>query len=309
MTKAKIYFYKEGNECLTLSGGWVVGRSTSAAGSQTKNADHIYIEAKGVSDNDRSFRTTNKIDTTKFSNIYVEWKNTGLNAASNETNISFATAENGFSWVDVLVIKTITSSFSKRITKVPIEISGDVTEGYLRLGAVFRHNASPSRSSQVYMYNVWLETIEDLIQISSQTKDNIKININDFGLLNIISVEVLINSILSETYVDDNSHINYSIDKSLLVPGCNKINIRVTYTQGDDIVEVLDEVLDYENIIPPLLPQNPMYDTIEKIKSINDIRKIEKSMLKDILTSKDIVVTEEDNIFDLINKIRELLGI
>lgn len=309
MVKAKIYFYKEGNECLTLSGGWVVGRNTSAAGSQTKNADHIYIEAKGVSDNDRSFRTTNKIDTTKFSNIYVEWKNTGLNAASNETNISFATAENGFSWVDVLVIKTITGSFSKRITKVPIEISGDVTEGYLRLGAIFRHNASPSRSSQVYMYNVWLETIEDLIQISSQTKDNIEININDFGLLNIISVEVLINSILSETYVDDNSHINYSIDKSLLVPGCNKINIRVTYTQGDDIVEVLDEVLDYENIIPPLLPQNPMYDTIEKIKSINDIRKIEKSMLKDILTSKDIVVTEEDNIFDLINKIRELLGI
>lgn len=309
MTKAKIYFYKEGNECLTLSGGWVVGRNTSAAGSQTKNADHIYIEAMGVSDNDRSFRTTNKIDTTKFSNIHVEWKNTGLNAASNETNISFATAENGFSWVDVLVIKTITGSFSKRITKVPIEISGDVTEGYLRLGAVFRHNASPSRSSQVYMYNVWLETIEDLIQISSQTKDNIEININDFGLLNIISVEVLINSILSETYVDDNSHINYSIDKSLLVPGCNKINIRVTYTQGDDIVEVLDEVLDYENIIPPLLPQNPMYDTIEKIKSINDIRKIEKSMLKDILTSKDIVVTEEDNIFDLINKIRELLGI
>ena len=309
MTKAKIYFYKEGNECLTLSGGWVVGRNTSAAGSQTKNADHIYIEAMGVSDNDRSFRTTNKIDTTKFSNIYVEWKNTGLNAASNETNISFTTAENGFSWVDVLVIKTITGSFSKRITNVPIEISGDVTEGYLRLGAVFRHNASPSRSSQVYMYNVWLETIEDLIQISSQTKDNIEININDFGLLNIISVEVLINSILSETYVDDNSHINYSIDKSLLVPGCNKITIRVTYTQGDDIVEVLDEVLDYENIIPPLLPQNPMYDTIEKIKSINDIRKIEKSMLKDILTSKDIVVTEEDNIFDLINKIRELLGI
>lgn len=308
MAKAKIYFYKEGNECLTLSGGWVVGRSTSASGSQTKNDDHIYIETMGVSDNDRSFRTTNKIDITKFSNIFVEWKNTGLNTTSTETNISITTAENGFSWVDVLVIKTITNSFSKRITNVPITYE-DVTEGYLRFGANFRHNASPSRSSQAFMYNVWLESVEDLIDVTSQTDDVIEADINDLGILDIISVEVLVNGIISETYIDDFSHINYSIDKSLLVPGYNKITIRVTHSQGDEIVEITDEVIEYENNLPSLLPQNPIYDTIEKIRTINDIRKVEKIMLKDILTSSGVEVSEEDNISNLIDKIRQLLGL
>lgn len=50
---------------------------------------------------------------------------------------------------------------------------------------------------------------------------------------------------------------------------------KVAHSQGDEIIETTDEVLTYENNLPSLLPQNPMYVTIEKIRTINDIRKVE----------------------------------
>ena len=84
---------------------------------------------------------------------------------------------------------------------------------------------------------------------------------------------------------------------------------KVAHSQGDEIIETTDEVLTYENNLPSLLPQNPMYVTIEKIRTINDIRKVEKFMLKDMLTSSGVEVTEEDNMSDLIDKIRQLLGV
>lgn len=84
---------------------------------------------------------------------------------------------------------------------------------------------------------------------------------------------------------------------------------KVTHSQGDEIIETTDEVLTYENNLPSLLPQNPMYDTIEKIRTINDIRKVENFMLKDMLTSSGVEVSEEDNMSDLIDKIRQLLSV
>ena len=84
---------------------------------------------------------------------------------------------------------------------------------------------------------------------------------------------------------------------------------KVTLSQDDEIIETTDEVLTYENNSPSLLPQNPMYDTIEKIRTINDIRKVENFMLKDMLTSSGVEVSEEDNMSDLIDKIRQLLSV
>ena len=75
-TEDKTYLYKEGNEYTSITGGWNgFVLSGHYNGRFTKNTDNLLMYYSSVTYTESGFQTKNKIDFSKFSNIYVRYKN------------------------------------------------------------------------------------------------------------------------------------------------------------------------------------------------------------------------------------------
>lgn len=70
----QVYFYNESVEDVA----WVVGYS-SGTGAQSKEADHLYLEAAKANNCDRTYVTNVSIDLTPYSYLLVEWDSNGTN--------------------------------------------------------------------------------------------------------------------------------------------------------------------------------------------------------------------------------------
>lgn len=140
------------------------------------------------------------------------------------------------------------------------------------------------------------------INKTNQTDTNIEFNIEKLGQETINKVEVLVNGTVSETYTDSYDNINYLIDTELCVLGNNDITIRVTF---DDIyTEELS--LTHKVTVDELPLETPLLDTVERVKLLTKSKQYEKDILSSILTSKNVEVTEEDKMSDLIGKVNML---
>lgn len=142
------------------------------------------------------------------------------------------------------------------------------------------------------------------INKTNQTDTNIEFNIEKLGQETINKVEVLVNGTVSETYIDNYDSVNYLIDTELCVLGNNYITIRVAY--DDNYTE--EEVITYKYAVTPLPQETPLLDTVERVKLLTELKQNEKTMLSSILTSKNVEVSEEDKMSDLIDKV-DLLGV
>lgn len=142
------------------------------------------------------------------------------------------------------------------------------------------------------------------INVTNKTYNQIDFNVTKLGQETINKVEILVNGTVSETYTDSYDSINYLIDEELCVIGENNIAIRVTF---DDIYT--EELLLTHNITVDELPlETPLLDTVERVKLLTKSKQNEKNMLSNILTSKNVEVSEEDKMSDLIGKV-DLLDI
>lgn len=137
------------------------------------------------------------------------------------------------------------------------------------------------------------------INKTNQTDTNIEFNIEKLGQETINKVEVLVNGTVSKTYTNSYNNIDYLIDKSLCAIGKNNITIRVTY--DDTYTEEL--LLTHKVAIDKLPLETPLLDTVERVKLLTKSKQNEKNMLSNILTSKNVEVTEEDKMSDLIGKV------
>ena len=137
------------------------------------------------------------------------------------------------------------------------------------------------------------------INKTNQTDTNIEFNIEKLGSETINKVEVLVNNIVSETYTDNYDNINYLIDTELCMIGNNDITIRVTY--NDTYTEELS--LNHNVTVDELPLETPLLDTVERVKLLTKLKQVEKTMLSSILTSKNVEVSEEDKMSDLIDKV------
>lgn len=93
----KIYYYADGDEKNSLTGGWIAGYIVGT-GNQTKNTDHLYLESIGESSY-QTYVTGNKIDFTNVKYLYIlaDVKTTGIsmldiNLCSNINGASDCTA-------------------------------------------------------------------------------------------------------------------------------------------------------------------------------------------------------------------------
>ena len=141
------------------------------------------------------------------------------------------------------------------------------------------------------------------INVTNKTFSQIDFNVSKLGQETINKVEVLVNNIVSETYTDNFDNLTYNIDNSLCAIGNNKITIRVTY--DDNYVE--EEVLTHTVTVNNLPTSSSLKDVIDRQELLNNSIEIQKNNLKSILESKNVEVTEEDKMSDLIDKV-DLLG-
>lgn len=141
------------------------------------------------------------------------------------------------------------------------------------------------------------------INVTNQTNTNIDFNISKLGRETINKVEVLQNNIVKETYTDNFDNLTYNIDSSLCVIGNNKITIRVTY--DDNYVE--EEVLTHTVTVNNLPTSSSLKDVIDRQELLNNSIEVQKNNLKNILISKNVEVSEEENkLSSLIDKVNEL---
>lgn len=142
-----------------------------------------------------------------------------------------------------------------------------------------------------------------IINKTKQTDTNIEFSVTKLGQEVINKVEVLQDNVVSETYTDNYGKLSYTVDKELCVIGNNDITIRVTY--DDNYTE--EKVITYKQVAPPLPQETPLLDTVERVKLLTELKQTEKDTLSSILTSKNVEVSEEDKMSDLIGKV-DLLG-
>ncbi len=68
----RIYYYNEGAEFASITGGWVTGYS-NGTGSQSKETNHLYMQVSSGVNWQRTYITDIKVDVTNISKLYVDW--------------------------------------------------------------------------------------------------------------------------------------------------------------------------------------------------------------------------------------------
>ena len=299
MAKAKIYLYKEGNECVSLTGGWVKQDVTNRIPVTLGNIDgKLYLNSSG--NKIGVMRCNDQFNFNKFSSLTFDLKCIIATSQYTRTDIGI--------WDSIPIYQTseATSIIGEKITisrprqTSTYEING-IENGYIGFwGNCYTNN-------ETSIYNVFLETKENVITINSQENDNITFNTSDLGLVTITKIDVLVNGVVSKTYTDEYSNLSYTVDKSLCYIGNNNIEIRVTYSQGDDITETVSEYLTYAHTVENLPTSSNLIQVFDRQELLNNALKSQRNSLKNILKSKNVEVTEEDKMSILIDKV-DLLG-
>jgi len=133
------YLYNEGDECVSLTGGWIVYKDYYASGSQ-KNATNIRLYWSGGSNiGSSNTYTSNAIDVTNYSKLVIRWvcdaiyspnRYYGWALGDKSTSTDLASGKTTFAEV------TSTYDISSLTSIVPV---------------VSQYGAS------VYLYEMWLE--------------------------------------------------------------------------------------------------------------------------------------------------------
>lgn len=300
MTKTlKIYFYKNGNECTNLTGGW-----HCTAGTITRNSDHFFIAPNSTS-HCRVYMA-NKYDLTGIKRLGVKMETLQMHASNSQ----------GFYYGTSTTQAPVTTDFTDKAGWKELGYK----EHYLTLTkngslyvAIDVYNAAGSNHYNVNLYELWAETEEDAIRIHSQDDSSINFTCEIVNkLLTIVNVEIYINDKLAKVYDDGNyNNLTYDIDKSLCDSGYNFIKIKINYTQGDTI-ETIEEAYSLYVPIDELPTTNLSTDTalkeiFDRYQQLLHNIKQQKNMLKTILQNKNVEIAEnEDKLSTLINKVNEL---
>lgn len=298
--KAKIYLYKEGNECINLTGGYVESYSDTKAKTVTKTTNSFKILKDSDSYANGGLYTKNKIDLkyaskivynlTAYSFTYVSPDNTGTTlGTSSQANYNITNFVNTIS---------LEPTIGKNTCQViPTRSSFHVL---VRQGGI----AGCRLDAEVH--EIYYEVDKDIVSINSQNDSSINFSCSNLNnLITITKAEVYINNHLSETYTDNFNNITYNIDNSLYGVGVNNIKIKVTYTQGDEIYETVEKVLTcFHNVSLP--DSSSLKEFVDVQEAITDTVEMLKNNLKSNLESKNVNVSNSDKLSDLINKIHDI---
>lgn len=310
---AKIYLYKDGNECTSITGGWT-GRGVQATNSTSytkKNAKTLEIaclNSSSATGTNYEFHTNKIVDLSKHNFLHTEFEvvNTtnklytvALGTTTNVTdkNFTYHTAlTEGISYVS-------TGTFDDGFYKLTKSLTNKAVKGYVktRLGMA-------QGSSKIFISKTWIETKENVITINSKQNNRIDFSCNNLDdLITVTKAEVYINNKLSKTYDNNFDNIIYEVDDSLCFIGENKLSIVATYTQGDDVYETASEVTSFHKTLLSLPETSSLKDVIDRYNVLNNSIELQKNRLKNILIEKGLEISDDENtLLDLVPRVNEV---
>ena len=300
-SKAKIYLYKEGNECVSLTSGW--GNAfNNGSNSNILTLYDEYMQSSNPAANSWVARsTTNKFNFNKYEELTLDYELSSKTTSS--LNNAMDILSNTGTWT------TLNNSIVKnKMFNIQNLDVGSYTEtlDISDLNSLYYANLRSSYGG-VRFKNLYLTTNENTILINSQDDNSINFSCNTFdNLIAITKAEIYINNQLSKTYNDNFNNITYDIDKNLCIIGTNNIKIKVAYSQGDDIYETVEEVLTHANTVNNLPTSSSLKELIDRQELLTNTIEVQKNTLKSILESKNVEVSEEEKLSDLINKVEDL---
>ena len=298
--KAKIYLYKEGNECTSLTGGYVESYSDTKSKTVTKTANSFKILKDSDNYANGGLYTKNKIDLkyasklvynlSAYSFAYVSPDNTGTTlGTSSQANYNIT------NFVDTISLEPTMGKNTYQV--IPTKSSFHVL---VRQGGI----AGCRLDGEVH--EIYYEIDRDIVSINSQDDSSINFSCSNLSnLITITKVEVYINNTLSETYNSNFDNITYTIDSSLYRVGTNNVKIKVTYTQGDEIYETVEKILTCVHNIN-LTNSSNLKELIDTQETITDTIEILKGNLKSNLESKSVSVSSSDKLSDLVSKVSNI---
>jgi hypothetical protein len=146
-----LVYYDEGEEFVSVTGGWVAGASQST-GSQAKNADNLYLTAGNASAIAyRTYVTDNEIDLTNINSLKIEWANTGASSTANQSRFYVHTNKND---IEHTVRLQKTNTFG-RITDT-IDVSSLSGNYYVKVSAIDAPTNALATST-ISVYKIWGE--------------------------------------------------------------------------------------------------------------------------------------------------------
>lgn len=304
--KAKIYLYKEGNECATISGGWTYSNGTwgdsSANFSFNKNSNCLAITVTGVNNTHTflSFKpsTLEKITNINISQFCIDMYSKHEGASGN----------NIFSELYVNGTKTFFNQEHARQT-YSFAIS-KLNDCYYKITNRF----DPGYRVWANIYNAYIITSDDIITVPSQNQGSIFINLNSLG--NLISFKNLTlswNGKVLNTYNDisaTDTDIEYALNDSDMFYGDNEVTVQVKYNQGDGLPdETLTMIYAYnksvvletvDEQIPDLIANTSPREFLDRIYMVNDVIDKYRNNMYKLLEYKGFQVEENLRLNDLI---------
>ena len=301
-SKAKIYLYKEGNECNAITGGWY-NQTTSGGSSSTftfqKNVGNINFDVNSTNAHRNTIYTKNGINGNIFSSFFVDSIDTyAIQISAYKNSSDFGVASNRIKYTQT------NDGYNTRFVK-KLDVSEITNNPTFFVYSIVNPDTSKISST---VYNVYLETEENVISINSQNTSSVNFSCNTFdNLITITKAEVYINNQLSKSYTSNFDNLTYNIDNSLISIGDNKISIKVTYTQGDEIFETVEEVLTHTNTVNNLPTSSSLKELIDKQELINEGLGYQIDLFRNKLISKNVEVSEDENRLSvLIDKVDSL---
>ena len=295
-SKAKIYLYREGVEYIPV----VADYMGSSSNTLTKNSNNLTMYSKNSSTLQTQFSSFifDKI----FTNFKFKTTVEGRFLPRGQFYLGCTDIKNVSTYIDSVDFKNEGSDSAT----LKLTYDDYVDNTYIK--CTYRCESSTA-SASFEVYNVYLETEENVISINSQMNNQINFNCNTFdNLIAITKAEIYINGALSKTYTSNFNNITYNIDNTLCTKGNNQIKIKVAYTQGDGIYETVEEVLIYTSTEKGGLPTtSSLKELIDRQELLTNSIEIQKNTLKSILESKNVEVSDSVNKLSiLIQKVDEL---
>ena len=302
-SKAKIYLYKEGNECVSLTSGWGTAFNNGGHSDTLKLYDK-YMQSSNPTTNSWVARsTTNKFNFNKYEELTLDYELSSKTTSDSKGIMEILSNTGTWTTQDNSIVK------NKVFNTQNLDV-GSYTEtlDISDLNNLYYANLR-SFWGGVRFKKLYLTTNENTILINSQDDNSINFSCNTFdNLITITKAEICINGALSKTYTSNFDNITYDIDKNLCIIGTNNIKIKVTYSQGDDIYETVEEVLTHTNTVNNLPTSSSLKELIDRQELLTDLIEVQKNTLKSILESKNVEVSDSENKLSiLINKVNELV--
>ena len=160
------YLYKEGDEYISQTGGWVQGYTNSANYSQSKESDHLFLKVSSSvlwdhtdlfgTEGVRTWVTDNPIDLTEFNQLKIYWRNDGSSSDQQRSYFVVSTDKTAH-YADNTKVFYISNRFTAWQENM-IDVSDLSGNYYIRVHARGILNLdSKHRISEISVGRIWVE--------------------------------------------------------------------------------------------------------------------------------------------------------